>query len=78
MFRYAQVDENGHVVSDSHLSGVVEAGNLIPIAPDFDLKNKRWNGTEWEACEPETELIQLDKAQADMDYLKMMVGGAAE
>lgn len=55
MYRYAQINENGHVVSDNHLSGVVEAGNLIPIAPDFDLKNKRWNGTEWEDYGPETE-----------------------
>ena len=72
MFRYAQINENGYVVSDSHLSGVVEADNMIPIAPDFDLRNKRWNGTGWKAYEPEEELVPPDKAQADMDYLKMM------
>lgn len=55
MFRYAQVDEKGYVVSDSHLSGVVEAENMIPLAPDFDLRNKRWNGTDWEDYEPEPE-----------------------
>ena len=78
MFRYAQVNEKGYVVSDSHLSGVVEAENMIPLAPDFDLTNKRWNGTGWEAYEPEPEPIRPDKTQADMDYIKMMIGGAAE
>lgn len=78
MFRYAQVNEKGYVVSDSHLSGVVEAENMIPLAPDFDLTNKRWNGTGWEAYESEPEPIRPDKTQADMDYLKMMIGGAAE
>ena len=53
MFRYAQVDEKGYVVSDSHLSGVVEAENMIRLALDFDLTNKRWNGTGWEEYEPE-------------------------
>ena len=73
MFRYAQVNEKGYVVSDSHLSGVVEAENMIPLAPDFDLTNKRWNGTGWEKYEPEPVSVQPDKTQADMDYLKMMI-----
>ena len=55
MFRYAQVNENGCVDADSYLSGVVEAENMIPLAPDFDLRNKRWNGTDWEDYEPEPE-----------------------
>ncbi len=28
---------------------------MIPLAPDFDLRNKRWNGTDWEDYEPEPE-----------------------
>lgn len=52
MYRYAQIDENGCVVSDSHLSGEVNYPNMIPISDDFDLSNKRWNGTEWETYEP--------------------------
>lgn len=55
MFRYAQVNENGCVDADSYLSGIVEAENMIPLAPDFDLRNKRWNGTDWEDYEPEPE-----------------------
>lgn len=74
MPRYAQIDRNGYVVSDSHLSGVVEAENMIPLAPDFDLRNKRWNGTGWEEYEPEAEPIQPNQAQADADYIKMMLG----
>lgn len=74
MPRYAQVDENGYVVSDSYLSGVVEAENMIPLAMDFDLGNKRWNGESWEEYEPVP--LQPDQTQADMDYLKMMLGGA--
>lgn len=78
MFRYAQINENGTIDADSYLSGIVEAENMIPLAPDFDLRNKRWNGTDWETYEPEPEPIRPDKTQADMDYLKMMIGGAAE
>ena len=78
MFRYAQINENGTIDADSYLSGIVEAENMIPLAPDFDLRNKRWNGTDWEKYEPELEPVQPDKTQADMDYIKMMIGGAAE
>ena len=53
MFRYAQVNENGCVDADSYLSGVVEAENMIRLALDFDLTNKRWNGTGWEEYDPE-------------------------
>ncbi len=52
MFRYAQIDENGYVVCDSHLSEEVDYPNMIPISEDFDLVKKRWNGTEWETYEP--------------------------
>ena len=78
MFRYAQINENGTIDADSYLSGIVEVENMIPLAPDFDLTNKRWNGTGWEKYEPELEPVQPDKTQADMDYIKMMIGGAAE
>ena len=55
MFRYAQINENGTIDADSYLSGIVEVENMIPLAPDFDLRNKRWNGTDWEDYEPEPE-----------------------
>ena len=43
MIRYAQIDiETGIVISDSYLSGEVEAENLIQIEEDFDLTNKKY------------------------------------
>lgn len=43
MHRYAQIDENGYIISDSHLSGIVENKFMIPIDDDFDLTNKKWH-----------------------------------
>ena len=53
MFRYAQIDENGYVVSDSHLSGEVNYPNMIPVSDDFDLTNKKYVDGEWVEYEPE-------------------------
>ena len=52
MYRYAQIDENGYIVSDSHLSGEVTADNMIPVSDDFDLSNKRYVDGEWQTYEP--------------------------
>lgn len=77
MYRYAQIDKDGYVIADSYLSVRVNQSNMIPLKDDFDLTNKRWNGTEWEKYIPEpvtpmpTEGEQL---RADMDYFKMMEG----
>lgn len=51
--RYAQIDEEGIVVSDSHLSGKVEADNMIPLDDNFDLTNKRYVSGKWEEYIPE-------------------------
>lgn len=48
MHRYAQIDGNGRVISDSWLSGEVNKENMIPIAFDFDIKNKRYINGAWE------------------------------
>lgn len=53
MYRYAQIDSGGYVVSDSHLSGAVEADNMVPIDDDFDLVCKRYVGGKWEEYTPE-------------------------
>lgn len=53
MQRYAQINAAGYVVSDSHLSGVVDHPNLIPIAEDFDLTNKRYVDGQWVEFIPE-------------------------
>ena len=52
MYRYAQIDENGYIVSDSYLSGEVTADNMIPVSDDFDLSNKRYVDGEWQTYEP--------------------------
>ena len=71
MFRYAQINENGTIDADSYLSGIVEAENMIPLAPDFDLTNKRWNGTEWEEISPRLPTPE-EAMQAKLDYIMMM------
>ncbi|MDD3570234.1 MAG: flagellar basal-body rod protein [Lachnospiraceae bacterium] len=53
MFRYAQINEEGIVVSDSYLSGEVIAKNMIAIAEDFDLNNKKYVDGKWVECTPE-------------------------
>ena len=66
MFRYAQIDENGYVVSDSYLSGEVKSDNMIPISEDFDLTNKKYVNGEWVEYTPEPiepEPTQLDKIE---------------
>lgn len=52
MYRYALITEDGNVVGVSNLSGVVSKPHMILVDENFDLKNKRWNGTGWETYEP--------------------------
>ena len=64
MYRYAQIDENGYVVSDSYLSGEVTADNMIPVSDDFDLSNKRYVDGEWQTYESSyvEELSEAEQA----------------
>ena len=78
MYKYAQIDCCGFVVWLRTFPEQVDEEDMIPVGEDFDPAGKRWNGTDWETYEPEPEPIRPDKTQADMDYLKMMIGGAAE
>jgi hypothetical protein len=49
MNRYAQINEHGICVSDSMLSGAVDAPNMIPLAADAPSPiGRRWAGGEWE------------------------------
>ena len=52
MYRYAQITDEGYVVSDSYLSGAVDYPNMILIAEDFDLTNKKYVGGKWESYTP--------------------------
>lgn len=71
MYHYATIDENGHIVGISHLSGEVSKPNMIPIAADFDPTNKKWNGASWESYTPpeppEPEPTQLDRIEKQLD-----------
>lgn len=77
MIRYAQIDiETGIVVSDSYLSGEVEAENMIQIEEGFDLTNKRYIDGNWVEYVPEsnetennnneTEISDAELIQAEM------------
>lgn len=70
MYRYAIIDENGIVVGVSQLSGEVSKSDMILIDSDFDLANKKWNGSVWETYEPPepeppepTQLDNIEEAQ---------------
>lgn len=77
MIRYAQIDlDTGMVVSDSYLSGEVEAENMIQIEEGFDLTNKRYIDGNWMEYVPEsnetennnneTEISDAELIQAEM------------
>ena len=77
-YRYAQVDANGFVVSDSWLSGTVEADNMIPLEDGFDLTNKKWDyklkhWVEYVPEVPAAEPTQLDNIEAQVTYIAMMM-----
>ena len=77
LIRYAQIDiKTGLVISDSYLSGEVEAENMIQIEEGFDLTNKRYidgnwieyvpNENETENNNNETEISDAELIQAEM------------
>lgn len=77
MIRYAQIDiKTGMVISDSYLSGEVEAENMIQIEESFDLTNKRYVNGNWIEYVPEsnetennnneTEISDTELIQAEM------------
>lgn len=54
--RFVQIydGEDGYwyIEADCHLSGEVSEPNMIPVDEDFDIENKRWNGSSWESYAP--------------------------
>lgn len=54
MYRYAQIDDQGRVISDSKFTEEFIADDMISIDLDFDLTDKKYNleTKEWENCEP--------------------------
>ena len=80
MFRYAQIDENGYIVSDSYLSGEVTAENMIAIEEGFETSNKRYVDGEWveytpdpePANEPEPTEAELIQAELLLNQVGML------
>lgn len=70
MYRYAQITDEGYVVSDSYLSGAVDYPNMILIAEDFDLTNKRYVGGKWESYTP---VPPPEPQPSEMEILKEQV-----
>ena len=68
--RYAQITDEGYVVSDSYLSGEADHPNMIPIPEDFDLTNKRYVGGKWESYTPTPP---PEPQPSEMDMLKARV-----
>ena len=56
-YKHAQIRKDGTTEGESWLNNVEKRENLIPIEQDFDPWGKRWNGTDWEDCEPEPEPV---------------------
>ena len=84
--RYAQIIDEGYVVSDSYLSGEVDHPNMIPIPEDFDLTNKRYVGGKWESYTPtpppEPQPSEMDMLKARVTEIEeaqdAMISGAQE
>ena len=77
MYRYAQINtDTGSVIADSYLSGEVDYPYMIPIADDFDLKNKTYINNKWVEgkleSKSEPQPTQLDEIQATLDYIIML------
>ena len=43
MFRYAQIDEIGNIISDSYLKSEIVSDNMIAITSDINLQGKKYN-----------------------------------
>lgn len=67
MIRYAQIDiKTGIVISDSYLSGEVEAENMIQIEEGFDLTNKRYIDGNWVEYVPESNETENSKNETEI------------
>ena len=67
MIRYAQIDiKTGIVISDSYLSGEVEAENMIQIEEGFDLTNKRYIDGNWIEYVPESNETENSKNETEI------------
>lgn len=80
-YRYAVIDENGIITGTANLSGEVTYINMIPIDGDFDIENKRWNGSSWESYTPpeppEPQPTQLDRIEEKLSKTQKEIAESA-
>lgn len=60
---YAQIGADGVCVAVSHLSGVVVAPHMIPIADDESPVGQRWTGAGWDDVLPATQPTTPQRVQ---------------
>ena len=73
MIRYAQIDsKTGMVISDSYLSGEVEAENMIQIEEGFDLTNKRYIDGNWIEYVPESNETENSKNETEISDAELI------
>lgn len=73
MIRYAQIDsKTGLVISDSYLSGEVEAENMIQIEEDFDLTNKRYVDGNWIEYVPESNETENNNNETEISDTELI------
>lgn len=77
MIRYAQIDtKTGLIISDSFLSGEVEAENMIRIEEDFDLTNKKYVNGKWIEYVPEKTEFEEETSDDEIIQAEMLLNQA--
>lgn len=83
MVRYAIIDSENVLVGISNLLDVVpEKPDMILVSPEFDfeLRTKKWTGTDWEDYTdpiPEPQPSQLDRIEEKLSKTQKEIAESA-
>ena len=83
MVRYAIIDSENVLVGISNLLNVVpEKPDMILVSPEFDfeLRTKKWTGTDWEDYTdpiPEPQPSQLDRIEEKLSKTQKEIAESA-
>ncbi len=83
MVRYAIIDSENVLVGISNLLDVVpEKPDMILVSPEFDfeLRTKKWTGTDWEDYTdpiPEPQPTQLDRIEEKLSKTQKEIAESA-
>lgn len=74
---YARVDKSNKCYAIFGTNKKETASDLIELTEDINVIGKTWNGKTWEGetaipLEPEPATTQLDRIEANLDYIVMM------